>query len=98
MHRYERALRIYEKMLEIEERRGTSSTVHNLTIAKLLGKMSFSYLKMHKNRAALACLKGVLANQEAVLPPDDPSITQTRNFMSDIKARLRRERENKEKT
>lgn len=98
MHRYERALRIYEKMLEIEERRGTSSTVHHLTIAKLLGKMSFAYLKMHKNRAALACLKGVLANQEAVLTPDDPSITQTRNFMSDIKARLRRERENKEKT
>jgi tetratricopeptide (TPR) repeat protein len=97
MHRYERALRIYEKMLEIEERRGTSSTVHHLTIAKLLGKMSFAYLKMHKNRAALACLKGVLANQEAVLPPDDPSITQTRNFMSDIKARLRKERENKEK-
>lgn len=98
MHRYERALRIYEKMLEIEERRGMSSTVHHLTIAKLLGKMSFAYLKMHKNRAALACLKGVLANQEAVLPPDDPSITQTRNFMSDIKARLRKERENKEKT
>ena len=95
MHRYERALRIYEKMLEIEERRGISSTVHHLTIAKLLGKMSFAYLKMHKNRAALACLKGVLANQEAVLSPDDPSITQTRNFMSDIKARLRKERENK---
>lgn len=96
MHRYERALRVYEQMLEIEEKRGIASTVHHLTIAKLLGKMSFAYLKMHKNRAALACLKGVLANQEAALPPDDPSIAQTRNFMNDIKARLKKERESKE--
>jgi len=96
MHRYERALRVYEQMLEIEEKRGVTSSVGHLTIAKLLGKMSFAYLKMHKNRAALACLKGVLANQEAALPPDDASIAQTKSFMADIKARIRKEREDKE--
>ena len=95
MHRYERALHVYEQMLEMQEKRGIASTVHHLTVAKLLGKMSFAYLKMHKNRAALACLKGVLANQEAVLSPGDPSIVQTKNFMADIKSRLRNEREEK---
>ena len=78
-------------MLRLEEKRFVTDDLYHLTIAKLLGNMSYVYLKMHKLRAALACLKEVLANQEASLPAEDKSIEQTRNFMADINMYLRKE-------
>mmetsp|Transcript_42431 Transcript_42431/g.128763 ORF Transcript_42431/g.128763 Transcript_42431/m.128763 type:complete len:210 (+) Transcript_42431:3369-3998(+) len=93
MHRYDRALRVFEDMLRLEENKIATSNLYHLTIAKLLGNMSYVYLKMRKLSAALACLRGVIANQEASLPPGDESIEQTRNFMADIEAQLRNEQD-----